>query len=127
MEDLYTRVLRVKRRQIITELPDTKELLKDSRLARLFTDSEQGEVTCQKTPMDNAEKMIRILEFKGYDSYKTFLSVLKDYRPSLADKLTIAGDELLRMNSGSGENMNNLGPPPGIYQLIILYVLNLAF
>ena len=65
--------------------------------------------------MDNAEKIIRILEFKGYDSYKTFLSVLREYRPSLADKLTIAGEELLRMNSaGSGENINNLRPPPGI-------------
>ena len=84
-------------------------------MARLFTDSERSEVTCQRTPMDNAEKMIRLLEFKGYNSYKTFISVLMEYRPSLANKLHTTGEELLRTNStaGSGENMNNLRPPQG--------------
>ena len=106
IEDLYTRVLRVKRKQILIELPDTKEMLKDTRLVKIFTKSEKIEMTSQKTQSDNAEKMIRALEFKGYDSYKIFLAVLQDYRPSLAHKLSSAGEELLRMNSG-GESANS--------------------
>ena len=126
MEDLYTRVLRVKRQQILLELPDTRELLKDARLVKMFTSFEKSEMTSQDTPSERADKMVRALEFKGYDSYKTFLLVLRDYRPSLANKLTNAGDELLRMNSGEDGpgSSDNSGPSslsksdysPGVYE-----------
>ncbi len=113
IEDLYTRILRVKRKQILMELPDTKELLKDARLEKIFTRSEKIEMVSQRTQSDNAEKMIRALEFKGYDSYKIFIAVLEDYRPSLAHKLSTAAEEIQRMNSGgdsTGSTINDLRP-----------------
>lgn len=108
-EDLYTRVLRVKRRDILRELPDTKELLKDARLEKMFTRFEKGEITSQKTPTENAEKLVRALEFKGYESYNIFVSVLREYRPSLAEKLVVAGEEI-RADLGSSNNNGNTGP-----------------
>ena len=114
IEDLYTRILRVKRKQILMELPDTKELLKDARLEKIFTRSEKIEMVSQRTQSDNAEKMIRALEFKGYDSYKIFIAVLEDYRPSLAHKLSTAAEEIQRMNSGGDSTgstiINDLRP-----------------
>lgn len=102
-EELYNKVLRVKRKEILAELPDTTVILNDSRLEKLFTGFEKIESISQKSPSDNAEKLIQVLESKGYDAYRTFITVLMDYRPSLADKLTAAGEELSRMNSGEDD------------------------
>ena len=105
MEATYLRVLRVKRQLIHRELPDTKGLLQDSRLYHLFTPFERNEIISQYTPTECAEKMIQALECKGYKSYETFILVLQEFRPSLAQKLTTAGEEVWRMKS------NELGDP----------------
>lgn len=101
-EELYSKVLRVKRKDILAELPDTAVILNDPRLEKIFTQFEKIESTSQKSSSDNADKLIQVVESKGYDAYKIFISVLKEYRPSLADKLTaaLAAEELSRMNSG---------------------------
>ena len=105
MEATYLRVLRVKRQLIYKELPDTKALLQDSRLYHLFTPFERNKIISQYTPTECAEEMIQALECKGYESYETFILVLQEFRPSLAQKLMTAREEVLRMKS------NELGDP----------------
>ena len=105
MEATYLHVLRVKRQLIHRELPDTEALLQDSRLYHLFTPFERNKIISQYTPTECAEEMIQALECKGYESYETFILVLQEFRPSLAQKLMTAEEEVLRTKS------NELGDP----------------
>jgi hypothetical protein len=85
--DVYETVLRVKLRTIIEELPDTNDLLKDPRISRIFSDNEKAEISRQPVISDRIVKFVDIIKCKGPEAYDTLVATLRDYRPSLADKL----------------------------------------
>lgn len=108
-DNLYKAVLRTKRKCILEETPEAKDLLADSRLLNLFTKYEREEILRERTPLARAEKLITIVEWKGEEAYRTFVQVVKEYRPSLAKKLDQEEDHQRKLQSNiSCSNINQL-------------------
>ena len=91
----YLKVLRKERKLIQRELPDTRVVLEHPLMKNVLTSFEITEIASMEssTPSDRAEKLIKALECKGVEQYATFLKVLKQYRPSLAEKLKQCADK----------------------------------
>ena len=99
MDRVCAYVLRNKRAVLLRELPEVKDLLRDSRLSPLFTHYERGEVCGSGLPTERAEKFIRGIEIRGGPAYALFITVLKDFRPSLVKKLNECAKEWSRRAS----------------------------
>ena len=99
MDRMCAYVLRRKRGLLLRELSDVKPLVGNSKLSPLFTHYEREEVCGSGAPRDRAEKFITAIENRGGSAYKRFISVLKDFKPSLAHKLSECEKEWSRRAS----------------------------
>ena len=99
MDRMCAYVLRRKRGLLLRELPDVNHLVGNSKLSPLFTHYELGEVCGSGAPRDRAEKFIRAIENRGGNAYTLFISVLKDFKPSLVYKLSECEKEWSRKAS----------------------------
>lgn len=111
MDRVCAHVLRRRRPVLLKELPEVKDLVRDSRLTPLFTRYERTEICGPGIPTERAEKLIRAIEIRGGRAYVLFISVLSDFRPSLVRKLNECGkevhsraDEKLPINCESGKS-----------------------
>ena len=84
----YRHVIRRQWSNLVREMPEARDFLSDPVLTHLFTEYEHSEISSAPSAKDRSEKLVRAVERKGEDVYRAFLSVLKKYRPSLANKLT---------------------------------------
>ena len=67
-------------------VPETKYLIGDSRFP-LLTHYECEEVCGSAAPREQAEKLIRAIEIRGFSAYTLFITVLKDFKPLLVNEL----------------------------------------
>ena len=86
-KEMHRVVLRSKRELILEQSPEPRDLLADPRLSSLFTKYEREEILRERTPLARVEKLISVIEWKGAEAYGIFVSVLREYRPSLVEKM----------------------------------------
>lgn len=106
----YLRVLRRMRPVLTRELPDTAVLLKRPELKPHFTAYEENSVLTQSLPSHRAEKFIEIMEFKSYDVYQKFVSVLRSLRTDLAIRLEGMEREVSGASTASSPGSNESSP-----------------
>lgn len=90
----YRHVLRRQWSNLIRDLPEASDLLSDPILAPLFTRSEKEEIRGPQSPVDRSVRFVKAIERKGEDVYRAFVTVLREYRPSLADSLIRSAEEI---------------------------------
>ena len=90
----YRHVLRRQWSNLIRDLPEASDLLSDPVLAPLFTRYEKEEIRGSYSAAERSEKFVKAIERKGEDVYRAFVTVLREYRPSLADSLIRSAEEI---------------------------------
>lgn len=106
----FVRVLRRMRPVLSRELPDVAMLLKRPELKPHFTVYESSTILSQSLPSQRAEKLIQILEFKSYDVYQKFVSVIKELRTDLAIRLEGMEREVSAASTASSPGSNGSSP-----------------
>lgn len=106
----FVRVLRRMRPVLTRELPKVSVLLKRPELKPYFTTYESNAILSQNLPSQRAEKFIEVLEFKTYDVYQKFLSVLKELRTDLAVRLEGTEREVSTASTASYAGSNQGSP-----------------
>ena len=98
----YRHVLRRQWSNLIRDLPEASDLLSDPILTPLFTQYEHEEIRCPHSAAERSEKFVKAIERKGEDVYRAFVTVLREYRPSLADNLIRSAEEVAGRIQESG-------------------------
>ena len=106
----FVRALRRMRPILTRELPDVAVLLKRPELKHHFTGYEISTILSHSLPSQRAEKFIEVLEFKSYDVYQTFTSVLKVLRTDLAVRLEGVEREVSAASTASSPGSSESSP-----------------
>ena len=106
----YIRALRRMRPVLTREMPDVALLLERPELKPHFTGYEVKTILSPSLPSQRAEQFVEILEFKSYDVYQTFVTVLKALRTDLAVRLEGMEREVSAASTASSPGSNESSP-----------------